>query len=79
MRVEFVETPEIDVKKLTVVIESSTTIALFKVASLISDEEIALDTLEAGEADFSRCRNVYGFSLGLEFRSGILGWSGVDV
>ena len=59
-------------------IESSITIALFKVASLISDEEIALDILEAGEADFSLCRNVYGFSLGLEFRSGILG-CGVDV
>ena len=51
-------------------IESSITIALFKFTSL-SDEEIALDILEAGEA--SLCKNVYGLSLGLEFRSGILG------
>ena len=66
-------------KKLTAVsgpattefIESSIIIALFKFTSLSVDEEIALDILEAGEA--SLCKNVYGLSLGLEFRSGILG------
>ena len=61
-------------------IESSIIIALFKFTSLSVDEEIALDILEAGEA--SLCKNVYGFSLGLEFRSGILGfgsWMKVDL